>query len=156
MLFIDGYNLLFRLNGDHPTLQTGRDELILELHKRLAHQKKEATIVFDSAYTQGEGTHTSLAYLHIIYTAAKETADEWIYDRIRISKKPSQHTVVTSDRTLAKNIRRLGAKVLSLDTFLKALQKIVLPTKRSVHPPHTDYYLKIFEFRYQQLKSPKK
>ena len=72
MFYIDGYNLLFKVQKNHSTLQEARELIIRDLNKRLANIKLEASIIFDSTYTEGMGSHNSLDYLHVIYTAKKK------------------------------------------------------------------------------------
>jgi predicted RNA-binding protein with PIN domain len=168
MFYIDGYNLLFKVQKNHNTLQEAREEVIKSLNKRLSKLKLEVCIIFDSLHQEGLGSHSSFEFLHVIFTAKNETADEWIYQAIKRAKMPQICTVVSSDKKLCENVKKLKAKVLNIDTFLIWLnkrQKIkeeetikVTETKiffkRSSKPSEgsVDYYLKIFEDRYQEME----
>jgi predicted RNA-binding protein with PIN domain len=167
MFYIDGYNLLFKVQKNHSTLQEARELIIRDLNKRLANIKLEASIIFDSTYTEGMGSHNSLDYLHVIYTAKKETADEWIFHAIKRSKAPHTCTVVTSDKKLSENIRAQNAKVLNVETFIIWLNKRqkakatillqpqevqpILKKTSSLREGSCEYYLKIFEERFKCL-----
>lgn len=162
--YIDGYNLLFRLNPNHTSLKEEREYLISELSKELFFLKLDATLVFDSMHTLHEETLSYLNDLRIIYTKQGESADEWIVNTLQEQTTPSQCTVVSSDKKLTKSILLLGGKVLAIDTFLSWLQrrlknkkhppKIVqkqIPTKEKITIKTTpekgslDYYLEIFQ-----------
>jgi predicted RNA-binding protein with PIN domain len=167
MFYIDGYNLLFKVQKNHSTLQEARELIIRDLNKRLSNIKLEASIIFDSTYTEGMGSHNSLDYLHVIYTAKNETADEWIFHAIKRSKSPQTCTVVTSDKKLSENVRAQKAKVLNIETFIIWLNKRqktkvsillqpedVKPIVRrgsSLREGSCEYYLKIFEERFKHL-----
>lgn len=150
MHYIDGYNLLFRLSYHHKNFTQEREQIIEQFSAKLNEIQLEATIVFDATRREGLGAHTSYKYLHVIFTAQNETADEWILAAIKRSPKPYLCTVITSDRTLTKNVKIAGAIAMSVETFLSWLnkKKKVIPKAKS--PPNIEHYLKIFE---ERLKS---
>lgn len=167
MFYIDGYNLLFKVHKNHKTLQEARENIIKELNRSLSKIKLEVCLIFDSLHTDGMGTHSSYEFLHVIFTAKNETADEWIYQAIKRAKQPQSCSVVTSDKKLSENVRRLKAKVLNIETFLIWLNKrqkvkeemtlqikepkIVLTRKSIAREGSNEYYLKIFEERFKKI-----
>ena len=76
--FLDGYNLLFRLLHNGEDLQSQRDSIIFDLNKKFSLLKLNASIVFDSAFQIGGRTRSHYDALEILYTAKRETADEYI------------------------------------------------------------------------------
>jgi predicted RNA-binding protein with PIN domain len=123
MYYIDGYNLLFKIDRSSLDLKNQRDYIIRTLNKYFAQINLEAFIVFDSPSIEGPFTQNSLSNLHIVYTAHGESADEWIYSTVERSLKPQNLIVVTSDKALTVNIKALGAKAVSIETFLLWLKK---------------------------------
>lgn len=180
--FIDGYNLMFRLLGADGELQDKRDKFIHSLNAKVAALEINATIVFDAHYQVGERSRKRYS-LEVVFTQEGETADDYILTELDHSPKPTQVTVVTSDKRLAWQCRRRSAKTESIEEFLawfekrykrksKSLkQKPVVKPKRKeaieeiVDTPLSaeecfDYYLKAFEkeleLSEQVIKKPKK
>lgn len=180
--YIDGYNLLFRILRAGDDVRKQREELTLEIEKKVNLLELDATLVFDSHYQEDDSTKSHFNSLEIIFTAAGETADEFILQELKESNNPSQHTVVTSDKKLARLCQLRLGKTESVDEFLawigkryknklrqKKLQAVKpLLTKLPVEPPAPvsilppspldapqscfDYYLDTFEKESQQLE----
>ena len=121
--FIDGYNLLFRIVHAGENLKTQRDQLIQDLVCKVNLLQLDVTLVFDSQYQNDEGSRSHNQHLEIIYTAVNETADDFILQELKEASKPSQHTVVTSDKKLAWLCRRRLANTESVDVFFAWLNK---------------------------------
>ena len=171
--YIDGYNLLFRQLYSAKTLQEQRNALIQDLVTKISLLELNATLVFDSSYQSGDSTRSHKQLLEIIYTAEKESADDYILNCLKAKSDRRQETVITSDQRLAWRARRLNAKTEPIEEFigwlnqrcknkLKAEKKgktvqikksvPVSPktVKKEIHPGKTaeeshDYYLSIFE-----------
>jgi predicted RNA-binding protein with PIN domain len=160
VLYIDGYNLLFKCHPHHLSLQEAREKLILELDQLFTLLKREAYIVFDAMYQKNDLSHYSLKSVHIIYTAHKESADDYLYHLVAHSASPSLYTIITSDKKVQTRVKLLGGKILSLDSFLLYLhkKKKKLPTSAASFTPATvsvgsiAYYKAIFEERLQSLE----
>jgi predicted RNA-binding protein with PIN domain len=114
--YIDAYNLLFKLAIKASSLQKRREALLAILKPFAA---MNLTLVFDGAEIS-ERSH--FGDLEVIYTHG-ESADEYIIKEIENAVKPSKHTVVTSDRPLAKTVKNLGANILSVPEFLLLISK---------------------------------
>ena len=116
--YIDGYNLLFRLVHNGAKLQQQRQDIIIDLNRKIELLGLDATIVFDATHQLGEGTRSHFKELEIVFTAEGELADEYIIDELKSSPTPSQETVVTSDKKLAWRARRRSAKTESVEEFV--------------------------------------
>jgi predicted RNA-binding protein with PIN domain len=157
--FIDGYNFLFQLYEEIDPLREKREEVIQHLQGILQDLRLNATIVFDSHHRQSFSFPTRFEKndLEIIYTPSGQTADAYIIEALTWNKHNHTKTVVTSDKHLAVKVKSLGAKVLSIDQFIKMIiKKSSLPrnkeTKVTEETPH-DFkrLLEAFEKRFKEL-----
>jgi hypothetical protein len=121
--YIDGYNLLFRILRAGDDVRKQREEITLDIEKKIGLLELDATLVFDSHYHEGESEKSHFKSLEIIFTAKGETADEFILQELKESSSPAQHTVVTSDKKLARLCRLRLGKTESVDEFLAWLGK---------------------------------
>jgi uncharacterized protein len=182
--YIDGYNLLFRLiRSDDDRFSEEREQVIRALSHQFELLQIDATLVFDAQYQAGEAVRSHMKQLEVVFTDQGETADDYIIEQLRESRRQAQETVVTSDKKLAWYARRCSAKTESVEAFLKLLQsryknklkgqKLMLQppqkAKRKSAAPTLpaaeisadqcqDYYLQIFEKEYQKIEesTPKK
>lgn len=173
--YIDGYNLLFRVLRAGDDVRKQREEITVDIERKVNLLELDATLVFDSHYQEDDNTKSHFNSLEIIFTSTGETADEFILQELKESQNPSQHTVVTSDKKLARLCQLRLAKTESVDEFLawigkryrnKLRQKKILTSKplipktaelpKSPPPPQPpkpqdealncfDYYLTTFE-----------
>ena len=112
MILIDGYNLLYACEGLRPksARKFARDEQreflrILSDYARVSGEK--LLVVFDG--TPPKEMHR-LTHLSVKYSGAKSSADEVIKRLIRLSHAARDLTVVSSDREIRDDSRRLGAR----------------------------------------------
>ncbi len=122
---IDGYNLLFKLSSPAKRpLEKKRLLLISELNEVVSLLKLNATIVFDGSLPlPAETTRQHFDALEIVYTTAEQNADAYIIKEVENARRPSQITVITSDRSLTMQCRSLGAQAQSIHDFLAFIQK---------------------------------
>jgi len=120
---IDGYNLLFFQLQPGENLQKQRDLLIEKLAKYAERLKWNVMIVFDSQYQCTEGSLNHFKNLIVCFTRYNETADEFIVNKVRHEKKPSQVTVVTSDQKLSWYCRIESAQTMSVREFTNQLSR---------------------------------
>ena len=66
--FIDGYNLLFRTTYASEDLAFQRQQIILDLNKKIQVLNLDVTIVFDSQYHPGESERFHYNQLEIEFT----------------------------------------------------------------------------------------
>ena len=96
---IDGYNLIFTLSCSKKSLQSLRQEVIQYLRKEFARKKIKGMLVFDGAHRRDE--ESGLSYpspLIVAYAPKGQSADEYIIEKLEISKNPKIITVITNDR----------------------------------------------------------
>lgn len=121
--FIDGYNFLFQLYDEVDPLREKRDEVIEHLQEKLKDLNLNITIVFDNhqAHSNFFPTRFDQDSLEIIYTPSGQSADSYILEALTWNKHNHTETVITSDKRLATQIKTLGAKVQSIEHFIKWL-----------------------------------
>ncbi len=149
---IDGYNLLFYL-FEGEELEQDRHKLLSTLNGLAKAASLELIVVFDShSIDLGVGRERFDA-LEVLYSDLNQTADEHILELL--SHKPKRATVVSSDKTLLRNVKDLGVKTKEIGPFYLWLKKRaekskmknpVKPLYKLKDPDH-DRYLKIFEKR---------
>jgi len=122
---VDGYNLLFKCSWNHlsTNLEQARSTLIQELDKHASVLNLHLTLVFDAPMQSDELKRGHFNSLEIIFTAKGQTADDYLHDFVAHSQK--KVVVVTSDKTLARKVKALGAFVESVPDFLIHLRKKV-------------------------------
>lgn len=155
---IDGYNLLFRIQGKYASFEEKRTSILNLLDKELSHLHLNTSIVFDSSKQARDYAQKShLEHLEIIFSPQSRTADDYIIEILEHTKSPKTKIIVTSDQGLARQCQHLGAQVLSIEEFIaliaeKRKKKKKLPSK----PPYKESYaeldrlLKIFEKRLEE------
>lgn len=120
---VDGYNLLFKGAWSHtsPNLEQARSALIQELDKHASLLNLHLTIVFDAPLQSEELRRGHYNSLEIIFTAKGQTADDYLHDFV--AHQQNKVVVVTSDKTLARKVKSLGAYVEGVRDFLSHLRK---------------------------------
>lgn len=121
--YIDGYNLLFRVAGAGDDLQKQRQDIIQDLETKINLLELDVTLVFDAQYEQSESSRAHVKRLEICFTAVGETADDFILQALKAERRPTLHTVVTSDNKLAWLARRCHAKTESVEEFISWLNR---------------------------------
>lgn len=178
--YIDGYNLLFNYLHHRDTFQNQRDQIIEELSEKLKLVALDITIVFDAHYQLGEGTRSHFRDLEIFFTSQGETADDFILDRLKESKKPHTETVVTSDKKLAWLSKKLHAQTQSIEDFIlwlnrlyknklkgnklvpKVIPKPIPKQTNQILPQHSSpsdrlhFYEQLFESKFHKLMKEEK
>ena len=119
LYLIDGYNLLFRFFHSEKKLETQRNLAIKFLQEKTAALKIKAHLIFDAPHRE-EDLPSSIysKNLKIIYTPKNQSADEYILEKISLSKTPSQITLVTSDKSLQMQAKSFKAQIQSIDDFI--------------------------------------
>jgi predicted RNA-binding protein with PIN domain len=128
---VDAYNLLFRTLKKSSSLEKSRQFLIEELNTIVAEINLHVTLVFDGAEEHIPlPTRGHYDAIEIVYTSKSQTADEYIYEEITLSRSPAQLTVVTNDRELSGRCYQHRAKTMTIDQFLHFLSKKKIKKKR--------------------------
>lgn len=130
--FIDGYNFLFQLYEEVDPLRQKREEIIEILKEKLQELDLKISIIFDSQYSRLSDFPTRFESegLEIIYTPSGQTADAYILENLAWAKTRMNSKVVTSDKHLASEAKRLGASITSIEEFVDWLVKKHLFQKR--------------------------
>jgi uncharacterized protein len=173
--FIDGYNLMFRMQATGMTLQSEREKFISDLYEKIQIAELNATLVFDAQHQIGLGSRSHINLLEICFTDEGETADDYIINELHASPNPREEIVITSDNILAWRARRLHAKTESAETFMRWLdhryrkkkknrtsplpvstppvipQELINPPPAQIDDPTLDRYLQIFEKKMEEL-----
>lgn len=121
---IDGYNLLFFQDESKSTLHSQRQNIVRLLQKEFSHLGLEGIVVFDGSHQADE--QSGLSYkspLIIAYSPKGQTADRYILEKLESAKVPSDVTVVTNDKSLASQVRALGAHTSNLKMFYSQLER---------------------------------
>jgi predicted RNA-binding protein with PIN domain len=106
------------------SLEEKRRQLILKLNHIAKEQGLCFTLVFDASKDKDRPCFRShYDEIEIIYATAAPTADEYIIQHVEGTKKPSSLCVVSSDKGLIAQVRALGTETLSLQDFVKFLEK---------------------------------
>lgn len=171
---IDGYNLLFRTlraQGSED-LKYERELLVTKLGNKLKVSGLDAALIFDSYYQIGPRERFFQAGIDVHYTDEKQTADDYILEWLRHAKRPQDHTVVTSDRSLARRAVGSGSRVQTTEAFKAMLERLYakklrgpklvkpLPNLIKASPTHVESleerYERIFEEKVQEEPPLKK
>jgi predicted RNA-binding protein with PIN domain len=117
---IDGHNLIPHtgLRLDDPD---DEQKLIERLRDYLVRVQKKGTVIFDRGLPGGAGRWSNHA-LEVRFAPAPKPADDVIRERLRREKNPRGLTVVTSDRAVAAEARRAGARVMSSAEFAREME----------------------------------
>jgi predicted RNA-binding protein with PIN domain len=119
---VDGYNLihnLFRPSKGEPFEPLRRRlESLLAGYRRA--QKTPVTVVYD-----GDGRyrdHDETGEVHVVYTARRKSADQWIIDYAKSLNSTSKIlTIVSSDNEVRRYSAAFGAKCMSSADFAAML-----------------------------------
>ncbi len=123
MVIVDGNNVMGQRIGWHRNKSAAQQRLIDEV-ERLAQSRNEPHIlVFDAKPNSSVPDKWSRSQLTIQYARSGSSADELILELVYCHSQDSEVSVVTSDRTLTRQISVLGAKVMRSGTFRRLLDK---------------------------------
>jgi uncharacterized protein len=121
--YIDGYNYMFRYYYAEDDLQEKRQRLLADLNAKVKLLKLDVTIVFDAQYEPSSNSRTHFDALEVIFTSHGEIADEFILQALKIASFPAMQTVVTSDKKLYSQAKRLHAQAETVELFIEKLHK---------------------------------
>ncbi|MDF2576563.1 MAG: hypothetical protein K0S74_47 [Chlamydiales bacterium] len=164
--YVDGYNLLFRLNPTFRTykkirdLHTVRNKLIHELSDKVTLLELNLTLVFDGADEFDNFSRSHFQGLDLIFTPLGTSADDYFITLLQKVTHPQHYTMITNDRELLNKSHSLGACVLRVDDFYDWLTQVYRRAARKrkaldfqerapsvVAYSDYDYYHEIFEER---------
>lgn len=107
----------------HQQLETQRHSFVHMIHTRRPQgsSRNKVTVVFDG-YPAGFGADLSSGHVQILYSC-DITADDRIKQIVQKSILKKNIIVVTNDRAIQYAVRALGAKVISVESFLQKINK---------------------------------
>ena len=122
-LIIDGYNLMYKLKPNDPTLEKKRERLILLLSEFKKINNVDLILVFDGKFQEsGHRGYETRAGIKIIFSAKEETADDVIIDILRKRKeKPKNYAVVSSDNKIKDFAYENNIHIILSEDFLEYL-----------------------------------
>lgn len=128
--WVDGYNLLFRIEKSYLSLKANKQKFLLTLANIAQTFNYSITVVFDGKQKNQIDAHQeNLGCLALVYTASEQTADDYILERLQEKKHLSTQIVVSSDLKLLKKVHSLGARTQTIEAFLNQIAKKKQKTK---------------------------
>ncbi len=119
---IDGHNVIAVLPDIELTDPHDEAKLVLKLRSWSARTRRQATIVFDGGLPGGYSRSLSGGGLDVVFAARSHTdADSIIKERLRHLPDAPNWTVVSSDHEVRDAARRVGARTLTAQAFVKRL-----------------------------------
>lgn len=108
-LVVDGYNVTKTGFPDVP-LHVQRHRLVTGLAALAARTRAEVTCCFDGADLDGPVPTTAARGVRVLFSRAEETADDLIRRLVGAEPLGRPVVVVSSDREVAEDVRRAGAR----------------------------------------------
>ncbi len=149
---IDGYNLFFNLEEIVDPLQEKREAFVALFKEVVSNMRLHISLIFDNRSPEAPlyPSKREEASLEIVYSPRDVSADDYIIELLRAHPQPTQVTVVTNDRELAREAKWQGAKIQSIEKFIGLLKSKVnkLPReKKQTRESSSEFrrLLKIFE-----------
>ena len=151
--WIDGYNFFFRLTKSYKSMKEQERTLLEKLFQTMTHLNSPMTVVFDGREKDPpEALRRNLRAMNIVYTAAHQTADDYILEMLDYAKNPDQEMVISSDNDLLRRSKQKGARTKTIEDFLKTISKKKSSPDEKKQPKESPTelkrLLKIFEDRH--------
>lgn len=134
-ILIDGHNLIGHLPGISLADVDDEDALVRLLIAFRARTGKAIAVVFDPGVSSTLGQSRKIGGVQVISASYGSSADAIILRRVAQARNRQGLTVVTSDRELATEVARLGARVQSAEAFSAQLGQPEAQTSRKEQPP---------------------
>ena len=123
-IVVDGYNLIHKLflSSESVPLEVLREETEKKLLSFQLETRSPVTIVYDGK--GGREESACGAPLHIIFTPASISADQWIIDYVKsLNPKIKLVTIVSSDEEIRRYGTAFGATCIKSEEFVLQLKK---------------------------------
>jgi len=120
---LDGYNIIHQIpTSNLKPLEQQRNEFIrlIEIHRPQGSLKNNVTLVFDGK--PGRSYPLESSVVKVLFSE-QQSADDKIKAIVEGSDNRKNVIVVTNDRDVQYAVRASGAKVLSVEDFLKRCKK---------------------------------
>jgi predicted RNA-binding protein with PIN domain len=126
-LLIDGHNLIAQVPGLSLADPDDEQKLVALLRTYAQRKRAKIVVVFDSGLPGGESRELSGGGVTAIFAGSHTIADRILIERIRELKRPSEWSVVSSDREVQQAADRREMLVRSSPEFASML---LAPPKR--------------------------
>jgi predicted RNA-binding protein with PIN domain len=120
-LLIDGHNLIAQVPGLSLADPDDEQKLVALLRTYAQRKRAKIVVVFDSGLPGGESRELSGGGVTAIFAGSHTIADRILIERIRELKKPSEWSVVSSDREVQQAADRREMLVRSSQDFASML-----------------------------------
>lgn len=134
---VDGNNLLGSWGGPRAS-EDRRGEVVRRVAAFCRARGARATVVFDGAPLRGDVESQDLGLVRVRVPRPGQDADSVIRDLVERAARPSEITVVTSDKALYSYVRTLGAAVLRAHEWNSAEREAILPSRGAEKPDRED------------------
>ena len=119
---VDGNNVMGQTVGWHRDKPKARSRLVEQLATFARVKKARVTVVFDGAPDRDLPEGSSFRGVKVLFAQMGSDADTRIVKLVEAAKDRRGLTVVTSDRSLAFQVRAAGATTLRSGEFRKQLE----------------------------------
>jgi predicted RNA-binding protein with PIN domain len=123
-LLVDGYNVTKTGYGEQ-TLEVQRGRLLAGVGALAARTGVELTVVFDGAGLEGARAPATVAPrgVRLLFSGPGQTADDVLRELVRAEPPGRPLVVVSSDREVADDVRRDGARAVPSRALLALLER---------------------------------
>jgi predicted RNA-binding protein with PIN domain len=124
-LLVDGYNVTKTGYGEH-SLEVQRGRLLAVLGALAARTGVELTVVFDGAGLEGARAPVTAAPrgVRLLFSGPGQTADDVLRALVRAEPRGRPLIVVSSDREVADDVRRDGARAVPSRALLALVERL--------------------------------
>lgn len=151
-LLIDGHNLIGQIKDLSLSDPDDEEQLLERLAVYQRRRHSPITVVFDPGSHGGPAASVEHSGIHVLYARSGQKADDVICRLVRQARDRQGCVVVSSDRAIQAEVRRLGATVVSAQEFARQLTALPRPKtpsqkERPPSPAEVEAWLKIFSRR---------
>lgn len=161
-LLIDGYNLLFARGRSTRSqrlvsVSAARKALLDLLVRYKAATGHSVAVFFDGTPHQfGFRRRERVGGVDIIFSYPDTTADEALMNHLEVAQPRTDVQVVTSDNSLKRFAKRMGAKVMDCAQFMRHLRRVLHKISEKAEeqepreklmclsPGEVDYWVRLF------------
>lgn len=137
--FIDGYNVLHKLQSDQAgwDLELARDRLIDMVADFCSATGEAATIFFDGTGRMPDTTRHGTGQPRIVYSPKKRSADAMIEKAVYEGQRRETIVVVTADRAIRDLCTGMGALAMAPENFFSVAEDARDRLSRTVESRHS-------------------
>jgi predicted RNA-binding protein with PIN domain len=121
---VDGNNVMGQTVGWHRDKPQAQRNLLMQLARFARAKKTRITVVFDGSPNQEFPEGSAFRGIKILYAEKGSDADSRILRLVESLKDRRGFTIITSDRSLAFQVRARGAQVMRSGEFRRQLEEV--------------------------------